>query len=286
MSFKSTHCVCSLLLGSLIAQATSAFAAIEFPAPSPFSKVEQKVGLTTVTVEYSRPGVKGREVFGGLVPYGEMWRTGANSATKITFDQDVIFGGETVAAGSYGLFTIPGEQSWEVILSSETKLWGANGYDKSDDAARVSVRSIKLSQPVESFTIGFDLLRDDSAILFLDWENTRVPVELKTTDEARILATVADEMPPVDEANAGLLFNSARYFHEHGGDLKKALVWAEAACSKRPEAHYMALVKAKIEKDLGKKKAAKATAEKALEMARDKGDSGMVFQFEQLLESL
>lgn len=262
-------------------------AEIEFPAASPLGKVTQVIGITEVTVEYSRPSAKGRKVFGGLAPYGEVWRTGANASTKITFDHDVRFGDKPVPAGTYALYTIPGETEWTVILSSKTDLWGSFGYDASGDIVRVEAKPISLPYEVETFTIWFDHLRDDSAILYLDWEKTRVGVSIETTDEARIMAEINDSMPPVAEANLGLLYNAARFYREHGGDLNQAQIWIDAAVEKRPGAYWIQFEKARIEAARGENASARASAEAALKAAEEQeADPGMLFAIHELIKSL
>lgn len=148
------------------------------PAPSPACTLKQRVGLTDIEIVYSRPGVKGRTIFGGLVPYDKVWRTGANEATRITFSTAVKFNGADVPAGTYGLFTIPGKDEWTVILNKTPSQWGAFHYDEKADLLRVKATPVTLADPVETFTIDINDLRDDSATLDLVWEKTRVPVKL------------------------------------------------------------------------------------------------------------
>jgi len=139
-------------------------AQIETPAPSPFQKIEQKVGLTDVTLEYSRPSVKGRKVFGGLVPYGKLWRTGANANTKITFSDDVTIGGSSLKAGTYAIFTKPSASNWEVIFYSDATNWGTPSEEKWDDkkvAATVTAPAYPMPMSVETFTMTFDDLKND-----------------------------------------------------------------------------------------------------------------------------
>jgi hypothetical protein len=148
------------------------------PAPSPACTLKQRVGLTDIEIVYSRPGVKGRTIFGDLVPYDKVWRTGANEATRITFSGPVKLNGTEVPAGTYGLFTIPGEKEWTIILNKTAQQWGAFRYDEKYDLVRVKTTPVKLAEPVETFTIDINDIRDDSATLNLMWEKTRVPVKL------------------------------------------------------------------------------------------------------------
>ena len=160
--------------------ATPLFAQTKTPAPaaSPACTLKQRVGLTDIEIDYSRPGVKGRVIFGGLVPFDKVWRTGANEATRITFSTPVKFNGEEVPAGTYALFTIPGKNEWTIILNKTAKQWGAFHYDDKADLLRVKSTPAELAEPVETFTIDINDIRDDSATLNLIWDKTRVPVKL------------------------------------------------------------------------------------------------------------
>ena len=167
----------TLLIASGLVCATGLFAG-EGPAPSPACTLKQHVGNTDIEIVYSRPGVKGRTIFGDLVKYNEVWRTGANASTKITFSNPVKFQGKDVPAGTYALYTIPGENEWTVILYKDTSLWGSFNYKEADDVLRVKVNPIKLAEKVETFTIDINNIRDDSATLDLLWDQILVPVKL------------------------------------------------------------------------------------------------------------
>ena len=168
--------ISTLLIASGLVCA-SGLRAGEGPAPSPGCTIKQHVGTTDIEIVYSRPGVKGRKIFGDLVPYGQVWRTGANAVTKITFDKPVKFEGTEVPAGAYGLFTIPGEKEWTVIIYKDPSI-SPFDYKEADDFARVKVTPKNLTEPVETFTIGVNDIRDDSATLNFIWDKTRVPVKL------------------------------------------------------------------------------------------------------------
>ena len=162
-----------LSAGLLITCAQFANAQNQGPAPSPFCKIEQKVGLTDVTVEYSRPGVKDRKIFGDLVPYDKPWRTGANSATKFTFSTDVTVGGKELAAGSYAVITVPGKENWEVrFYPHESTRWNTYVDDENAKPVVVTAETGELSFTLETFVINLDHLRDNSATIVFAWENT------------------------------------------------------------------------------------------------------------------
>ncbi|MBK1880269.1 DUF2911 domain-containing protein [Pelagicoccus mobilis] len=253
--------------------AASASAQLRTPAASPFSSVEQKVGLTDVSIEYSRPSMKGREVFGGLVPFGAVWRTGANQPTKLTFSEDVVLGGKDVPAGTYALYTIPGEDEWTMIVYKSTELWGSFGYDQTNDQARFTVKPQQLSKEVETFTIGIDGLRNDSATVYLDWEKTRVAFSLEVDTTAQVLSQIEELKDKPEFQKVNVLFSAGTFYHEAGIELETALEWVSKACEKRKQpAYWMYARKARIEADLGLKAEAKASAEKTLELATAGGN--------------
>ena len=242
--------------------------AIEFPEASPAATWKQRVGLTDVEVQYARPGAKGRKVFGGLVPYGEVWRTGANTSTTITFSRDVKVEGQAVPAGAYALFSIPGEAEWTVILSKTTGAWGAYSYDAKNDLARVKVKPIALKDPVETMTLELDELRGVSARFSILWEKTRVPVRIETD-------LVAQLVPQIEAAMAGAgqkpYFAAAMFYYENDLDLKKALAWMDEALKAQPGAVWMVYRKGLVQAKAGDKKGALASGEEALALAKKAG---------------
>src|SRR3954469_10496045 len=173
------HPIASLLVLALCATLRGQAPTVKFPAQSPGAKISQEVGLTKIDIEYFRPGVKGRKIFGGTEAYGRVWRTGANNATKITFSTAVKFGGADVPAGTYALFSIPGANEWTVILNKVVGQWGAYTYDQKNDLARVQAKPVRLAEKVETFTIDVNDIRDQSATLNLVWENTLVAVKIE-----------------------------------------------------------------------------------------------------------
>lgn len=241
---------------------------LDFPKASPPAVLKQRFGLTDVEIEYARPGVKGRKIFGALVPFGEVWRTGANTATKITFSTDVKLGGQAVPAGSYALFTIPTATEWTVILSKVTGAWGAYSYDAKDDLVRVKAKPIALAESVESFTIDVGDLRDDSANLSLAWEKTRVSVKL----ENNLVATMVPQIEAAMKAEGQKpYFAAAMFFYDHDLDLKRALAWMDEAIKEKPDAMWMIYRRGLILEKSGDKAGALAAAQQALEMAKKAG---------------
>lgn len=242
--------------------AESAPAKLEFPAASPASTLKQRVGLTDIEVNYSRPGVKGRKIFGGLEPFDKVWRTGANSATKITFSTAVKLNGTEIPAGTYELFTIPNPTEWTVIIHKDSSEWGAYSYDAKNDVARVKAKPETTPNLVESFTIGVNDLRDESATLYLAWEKTRVPVKIEV-DVAHTLVPQIEAVMASDAAKKPYA-QAAIFYLDHNLDLKKAASWMDAALTENPQAFYFGYHQARILAKQGDKAGAIAAAEKSL----------------------
>ncbi|MEO6005442.1 MAG: DUF2911 domain-containing protein [Opitutus sp.] len=238
---------------------------LEFPAASPSATIKQRVGVTDFEIVYSRPGVKGRKIFGGLEAWGEVWRAGANSATSISFNTPVKFNGTSVPAGKYGLFALIGQDQWSVILNKVPNQWGAYEYNAKDDVIRIPAKPVKLQQPVETFTIDLNDLRDESATLNLIWENTRVPVKLEVDVVATLVPQIEAAM--ASDAPKKPYVNAAMFYLDHNLDLKKANAWMDAAIAAEPDAFYLIYRKAKVQAKMGDKAGALATAKISLDMA-------------------
>ncbi|MEO8044054.1 MAG: DUF2911 domain-containing protein [Spartobacteria bacterium] len=242
---------------------------IQFPDASQHATVTQRVGLTDVSVDYSRPNVRGREIFGGLVPYGTVWRTGANSSTKIKFSDAVKIGGKDVPAGEYAFYTLPNKDEWTIILSKETKGWGAYDYKQDTDALRVTVKPTELANPVESFTIGFENLKDDGATLALEWDKTRVPVELTTNTVEKVNEEIQTALKNPAALEPMFYYQAASFYYDHDKDLTQAAKWVDTAIEKQqPTRYFLYYKKAQIESKLGHKDQAKAAAEKSIELLK------------------
>ncbi|HUR58131.1 MAG TPA: DUF2911 domain-containing protein [Opitutaceae bacterium] len=254
----------SFVVASVSAQ--SAGPKIDFPAPSPLGSIKQRVGLTDIEIEYYRPGVKGRKVFGGLEPYGVVWRTGANNPTKIKFSTAVKFGGKEVPAGSYGLYSIPGEKEWTVIINKiGEKDWGAYAYKAENDVARAVVKPVTLAQSVETFTIDISDVQTESATLNLSWDKTRVPVKLQVDVMSQMVPQIEALMNSSAEKKP--YFQAAMFYFENGGDLKKAVEWMDAGLKENPAAYYMVYRKGLVLAKMGDKAGALAAAKASREAA-------------------
>ena len=264
-----------ILTIALFFAAFTAMAQVKTPAPSPGAEVEQTIGLTEVQVEYSRPGVKGREIFGGLVPYNEMWRTGANKNTIIEFEHDVVFGGKEVAAGEYALFTKPGESSWEIYLYSDTENWGVpEKWEESKVAASVKAKPQEVQPSVENFTISFDHLTNNDAHLTLSWANTMVSVKIGVpTGE---LAAESIKMA-LGGPSARDYYSAAKYYRQEGENLEKAKEWIDMAVKMAgDEAFYMIREKALIHAEMGDYDGAIEAAQRSKKSAESQGNQAYV----------
>ncbi|MUP42969.1 DUF2911 domain-containing protein [Christiangramia aestuarii] len=255
-----------LSLAVIFCLSISMNAQIEAPQPSPSAKIEQKVGLTDVTVEYSRPGMRGRTIFGDLVPYGKVWRTGANANTKITFSDDVMINGKELKKGSYAIYTIPNKDSWEVMFYSSTDNWGVpQQWDESKVALKAKAETMEMPMKMETFTIVIDELKNDSAVLNFIWENTIAMLKMEFPTDEKTMASIEKVM---NGPTANDYFAAGSYYHEAGKDLEKAHQWvSKAAEMAGDQAFWILRRKSLIEADMGKKEQAIATAKKSLASA-------------------
>lgn len=241
---------------------------IEFPAASQHSVVKQRVGLTDVEVDYSRPNKNDREIFGGLVPYGKLWRTGANAVTKIKFSKPVTLGGKEIPAGEYALFTIPTADEWTIIVSKDAKVQSAADYKQENDAARITAKPEALPDTIETFAIGFRDVKGASATLNFVWDKTRVPVKLTTNDVEQVgkqLEAVAAGTTPLDPRTA---YQAAAFYYDNDKDMNQAAKWIDQAVAKNPDAYFMQYKRAQIQAKLGNKKEAAVSAQKAIDILK------------------
>ena len=251
-------------LGLLVSPAAFAQGQLELPQPSPHAKVEQRVGVADVSVDYSSPGVKGRKIWGGLVPIGQPWRTGANAATKLTSSKDFTFAGKKVPAGTYALYTVPGKTDWVVILNSSSENWGTNGYDQKKDVARVTVKPQAVPHR-ERLTFIFSDTTDDATRLDLEWEKLRVSVPIKLDTKAMVAKNIESAVGDAWRPH----FASARWLLDNGGDLTTALSYIDTSIGIKPT-WWNNWVRAQILAKQGKANDAVTAAEKAQQLG--KGD--------------
>ena len=277
-----------LLIAVIAVMSLGAEAQVQTPAPSPAGSVSSVIGLTDVKIEYFRPRLKGRKIFGEkdvMYPYGTIWRTGANSGTKITFSDDVNVEGTAVPKGEYLIFTWPGATEWTVALYKDLKIGGNTGaYDKSQEAANFKVKAEKLANKVETFTISIDDIAEDnkSGKVNLAWENTKVGFTVSADYDAKVMKSI-DMYTKVNPNN---YFQAAVYYLDNNKDLNKALEWVNMALASNPTAFWMLHQKAKIQKALGDKKGATETATASLNEAKKANNRDYQTMNEDLLKSL
>ncbi|GAB3520750.1 DUF2911 domain-containing protein [Emticicia fontis] len=252
----------------------SSFAQINTPAASPSATVTQGIGLTKITIDYSRPSVKGRKIFGDLVPFGKIWRTGANKITSIKFDDDVVINGTPVKAGSYGLYTIPTATEWTVILNTDDKQWGSYGYDDKKDVYRFKVKPMKTKAFVEQMEIDIEGINPTTSDIAIKWENTEAKFRVEQPVDAKIMAEIEEKTSKAD-ATIDTYFAAADYYYQKGIHLDKALVWANKVIEQNKEYWAYQLV-ARVAAKQGNCAVALPNAEKSMELAKKAGDDAYI----------
>jgi len=279
-----------VLMLILLAVSILAEAQIQTPSASSAATVSSVIGLTDVKITYSRPKTKGRKIFGTaadvLVPNGQIWRTGANSGTIINFSDDVKVEGVDVKKGEYLLFTTPGATEWTVMLYNDLSIGGNTaGYDKTKEAARFNVKPEKLTEKVETFTIGISDIADNntSGKIQISWENTSVKFGVAVEFDSKVMKDIEAKT----KVSAGAYTTAANYYFENGKDLNKALEWINLGIAANPNAFWNIHTKAKIQKALGDKKGAMATAQQSIDLAKKaESDFGYVKLNEELMKTL
>jgi Protein of unknown function (DUF2911)/Tetratricopeptide repeat len=255
---------------------------LRIPSPSPTETIRQEFGLSTIELSYSRPGIKGRKIFGDLVPYGKVWRTGANQATTITFGDDVTIGDVKVPAGKYGLLTVPGPDEWSIIITRQLDVTNPAAYKIDQDVIRVKVRAQEFPFPIESFSMLFSNITPTSCDLALFWDKTLVALPIKTDIDTRIMA----QIDKAQGRDSFPYFTAAFYYLENKKDLNKAEEWFTKAAQQNPNGFFIYYQKARCEAKLGRKKDAIATAQKSIELAKQAKNDDYVALNEKLIASL
>ena len=255
---------------------------IKMPAPSPPQTIKQDFGISSIELSYSRPGVKGRKVFGDLVPYGAVWRTGANSATTIDFADDVTIGTTKVSAGKYGLLTIPDKDSWTIIITKQTDVTNPVDYKQESDVVRVTAKPMTMKDKMETFTMQFANVKSSTCELQIMWENTAVSLPISSDVETVVMKEIDDAMNKDNRP----YFQAALYYLNNGKDLNQAVAWFDKAIAQQPDGYWIYHQKANALAKLGKKEEAKATAQKSIELAKEAKNDDYVRLNEKLLEQL
>ena len=244
------------------------------PEASSTQTIIQDFGLGKITITYSRPNVKGRKIFGGINPFGTVWRTGANDATTITFSENVIVEGNKVPAGTYSLFSIPDEKMWTIILNKTAKQWGAYSYKQADDLLRFKVKPVEVKEKRETFTMQFANSTTKTTDMYLVWDHTAVPIHMQTDDDAQITANINKLMQ--GDIKKRPYFNAIQYYYENDKDLNKAMTWVLEAEKLEPNGPWYKLWKARIQLKMGKKAEAIATAQEGVRLAKASNDDEYV----------
>jgi len=264
----------SLLLCAFFISQTSA--QIKTPSASPSAKIMQTVGLTDITIEYSRPSKKGRELFVEVEKWGQMWRTGANASTKIEFSDDVKIEGKEVKKGKYAIYSIPGKETWTIMLYSDLGLGGnVNGYDRTKEVLRFDVKTIVSPEEMESFNFMVDNLKDNSATFAFMWGNYYVPFDIETEVDSKVMSAIEKTMKGVSRND---YYQAALYYSKSDKDLDQALEWVKAAnqiaMDEGNPRYWQLRLEAQIQAQKGDYKRAAAKIAESSTAARKAGNTG------------
>ena len=257
---KSLYIFCATLMAGSMLQAQ------ELPQPSPAAEVEQNVGLTELKVVYSRPSMRDREIFGNLVPYGKMWRTGANANTTIEFNTPVTFDGATVEAGKYSLYTIPGENAWQIILNKKTDSWGTNGYTEEMDVLRTQAPVQETGMMAESFTIGFQNVSGNSAHLIFRWSNVKVAVPFSVNVEEKVAENIEKALAETEEEKLWGVHRNIASYYLNSGQAEEANQYIDKSLSMHEGSWYSFWLKAEIMAEMEQYEEAIAFARQSMEI--------------------
>lgn len=254
---------------------------LKVPAPSPAQTLDQAFALSNIKIEYSRPSAKGRTVYGDLVPFGKVWRTGANASTKITFGEDVTIEGKPLAAGTYALYSVPNKDSWDLMFYKDLTLGGnVADYKTENEVLKIQAKPTSLGNPVETFTINVNDITSNTANIALDWEKTRVAFKVTADIESKIMKSIEANV----EKDNRPYFQAASYYYDNNKDLNKALEWVNKAAEQNTKAFWILHLKAKIQSKMKDYKGAIATAEQSIALAKEAKNDDYVKMNEKLIE--
>lgn len=279
----------ALIITFLFIFSTATYAQIKKAGLSPRTKVEQQVGLAKITLDYGKPGAKDRPIFGALIPYDKVWRTGANSSTKINFSDEVSLNNNKIPAGSYALYSIPGAKEWTIIIHKNTKLWGAGGYNANDDFIRFKVPVINLKDKQETLDINFENFNANGGTMTIKWENTKIEIPVFVDSDKLVFKEIEDKLINAKgEVSAATYFDAAQFYYEKNKDLQTASKWFDKAIELRPSAFWYIYYKAELAYHLKDFKTAETFAKKSLELAKSSkaGDYGYIAKCDLLLSKL
>lgn len=252
------------------------------PQPSTTQTVKQDFGLGGIELSYSRPNMKGRKVFGDLVPFDKVWRTGANSATTLTFSDEVIIGGTKIPAGKYGLLTIPSANEWTIIITKQTDVTSPAAYKQDMDIVRVKAKPMALPWSFETFGMSFENIKDNSLELMIAWDKTLVSLPITTDVDGKVMKQIETIMTKDNRP----YFAAAAYYADNGKDLNQAVAWFDKAIEQNPQAFWVYYQKAKALAKQGKKAEAMAVSTKSMELAKAAKNDDYVALNEKLQKDL
>ena len=255
---------------------------LKTPQPSTPQTVKQDFGLGNIELSYSRPNMKGRKIFGDLVPFNKVWRTGANNATTLTFTDEVMIGGAKIPAGKYGFLTIPAADEWTLIISKQTDVTSPADYKQEMDVVRVKAKAIKTEWVTETFTMSFDNVKDNALDLTLFWDKTFIKLPISTDVDGKVMKQIETIM----KSDSRPYFSAAAYYAENGKDLNQAIVWFDKAIEQNPKAFWVYYQKAKALAKQGKKSEAMTASMKSVELAKEAKNDDYVQLNEKLQKDL
>ncbi|MFT3681184.1 MAG: DUF2911 domain-containing protein [Ferruginibacter sp.] len=270
------------ILTVLILMTCQVFAQVKMPAPSPVQTIKQDFGIGSIELTYSRPSAKERKVFGDLVPYGKLWRTGANTATRIAVTEPIEIAGKKLDTGSYALYSIPDEDSWEIILNKGTKNWGTDGYKENEDVVRFKIISEKKKTTTETFTIQFTDITTESCYIEISWEKTfiKIPVTANFKDK------IKQQLEAAMQTDKKPYWQAAQFYNEYDKNLPKALDNVTKAITATPKAFWMLIYKARIQKEMGDNAGALESSKQSLALAKEANNDDYVRMNEKLQKEL
>ncbi len=255
---------------------------LTIPQPSPTQVTKQNFGLSSIELSYSRPGVKGRKIYGDIVPFGKVWRTGANNATTLTFADEVVIGDKKIPAGKYGLLTIPNKDEWTVIVTKQIDVTAPEAYKQESDIVRVTAKPVKLKDKVETFTIELANVKNDAIDVQMMWDDLMVTLPIKAETDKKIMTQIDNLMNKDNRpyVNAGV------YYLTNDKNLDTAVKWFDMAIQQNPKSINAYYQKANALVKQGKKEEAKKAANKSLELAKEAKNDAFVQLNEKLLSDL
>ncbi|CAL2104453.1 conserved exported protein of unknown function [Tenacibaculum sp. 190130A14a] len=279
-----------ILLPTLLLISSFNYAQITKPSLSPKIKTQQQVGLANFTLEYGQPNAQNRKIFGSLIPYNKLWRTGANSSTKFTVDKDVKLANNTIPAGTYSLYTIPNEKEWTIIIHKNSKLWGAGGYQKNNDLVRFNVPSTHLKSFLETFTIHFENFHTNGADLVIAWEHTKVKIPVFVDSDKAIFDQIDAKITKntTGKIHPQTYFDAAQFYYHKNVKLEQALKWFNKATELRPNAFWYEYYKGELALHMKKYEIARKSGTKCLKAAKNSksSDYGYISKCSLLLKAL